>query len=57
MTGRGTTRRSFRVKDELYDRAQAKAAREGTTLTAVIVAALRKYVEEETSQDAPPDAP
>lgn len=47
MTGPGTPRRTFRVPDALYDRAATKAAREGTTLTAVIVAALEEYVEGE----------
>lgn len=43
----GTPRRTFRVSDALYARAATKAAREGTTLTAVIVAALEEYVEGE----------
>lgn len=47
MTGPGTPRRTFRVPDALYDRAATKAAREHTTLTAVIVAALEEYVEGE----------
>lgn len=42
----GTKRRSLRMGD-LWDRAIAKAAREHTTLTAVIVAALEEYVEGE----------
>jgi hypothetical protein len=44
---KGTPTRNFRVTDDLWTRAQAKAARERTTLTAVIVAALEEYVEGE----------
>lgn len=42
----GTAIRNVRVRDELWHAAKAKAAREGTTLTAVIVAALKDYVKE-----------
>jgi predicted transcriptional regulator len=38
---------SFRASPELRARLDAIAAREGTTLTAVIVAALVEYVEGE----------
>lgn len=44
---KGTPTRNFRLPDDLYDAARAKAAREHTTLTAVIVAALERYVEGE----------
>ena len=43
----GTTIRSVRVAEELWTSARVKAAREGATLTAVIVAALERYVEGE----------
>jgi predicted DNA-binding protein len=45
---RGTPTTTTRIPPALKRRAQAKAARTGTTLTAVIVAALERYVEEET---------
>jgi predicted DNA binding CopG/RHH family protein len=41
---RGTPLRNLRVPDDLWQAAKAKAAAEGTTLTAVLVAALRRYV-------------
>ena len=47
MTPRGTPTTTTRIPPDLKARAQARAAREGTTLTAVIVAALVKYVEGE----------
>jgi len=37
-------KRTIRVKDDLWDKATAKAASEGTTLAAVIRAALQVYV-------------
>jgi hypothetical protein len=36
--------RSIRVPDDLWDAALARADEEGTTVTAVIIAALRRYV-------------
>jgi predicted HicB family RNase H-like nuclease len=36
--------RSLRIPDELWRAAVAKAASEGTTVTAVVVAALTRYV-------------
>lgn len=47
MTPGNTPRRTFRVPDDLYARAAARAAREGTTLTAIIVAALENYAKGE----------
>lgn len=47
---RGTTIRSVRVKDDLWTAAQARAAAEGTTLTAVIVAALEQYAKGECDE-------
>lgn len=44
--GIGTPRRTVRVPDDLWAAAQARAAREGTTLTAIIVTALENYVKE-----------
>lgn len=40
----GSTIRSVRVADELWGPASAKAAANGTTASAVMVAALRAYV-------------
>lgn len=39
-----TPLRNIRVADELWKAAQAKAKAEGRTLTAVLVAYLRRYV-------------
>ena len=39
-----TMPRSLRIPDELWRAAVAKAASEGTTVTAVVVAALTRYV-------------
>jgi hypothetical protein len=36
--------RAIRVHDDLWREARARAEMEGTTVTAVVVAALRKYV-------------
>jgi predicted HicB family RNase H-like nuclease len=36
--------RSLRIPDELWRAAVAKAREEGTTVTAVVVAALTRYV-------------
>jgi predicted DNA-binding protein len=44
---RGTPRWSLRLPPDLKRRVQAKAARTGTTMTAVVVAALEAYVTEE----------
>lgn len=41
-----TPLRNIRIEDELYKPALAKAHREGTTITAVIKSALRRYLEE-----------
>jgi hypothetical protein len=41
---KGTTARNIRVADPLWIAARAKADAEGTTVTAVCVAALEKYV-------------
>jgi hypothetical protein len=41
---RGTLPRSLRIPDDVWQAALAKARTEGTTLTAVVVAALRRYV-------------
>lgn len=38
-----TPGRNFRIHDDVMAAAQARAAREGTTVTAVVVAALEKY--------------
>lgn len=39
-----TMPRNVRVPDDLWRAALAKAREEGTTLSAVIIAALRRYV-------------
>lgn len=44
--GLGTPRRTVRVPDALWSAAAARAAREGTTLTAIIVTALEQYAKE-----------
>lgn len=36
--------RSLRIPDDLWHAARAKAAAEGTTLTAVVIAFLRRYL-------------
>ena len=41
---RGTPLRNVRVDDDLWQAAKAKAEAEGTTLTAVILEALRRFV-------------
>lgn len=38
-----TPARSVRIADDIWKAAQARAAAEGTTVTAVIVAAVRRY--------------
>ncbi|MFE5837547.1 hypothetical protein [Arthrobacter sp. NPDC056493] len=40
----GTTRHTIRIEDDLWDRAQAKAASEGTTVSERVRAGLREYV-------------
>ena len=39
-----TMPRSLRIPDDLWHAARAKAAQEGTTLTAVVIAALRRFL-------------
>jgi hypothetical protein len=39
-----TMPRSLRIPTDLWEAAVAKARAEGTTVTAVVVAALRRYV-------------
>ena len=39
-----TMPRSLRIPDDLWHAARAKARAEGTTLTAVVIAALRRYL-------------
>lgn len=48
-----TTPRPVRVPDELWQAALGKARSQGTTLTAVVLAALRAYVDEDIT---PPPA-
>jgi uncharacterized protein GlcG (DUF336 family) len=40
---RGTLPRSLRIPDDVWQAALAKARAEGTTLTAVVVDALREF--------------
>lgn len=44
---KGTTRRSIRVEDELWDAAQAKATERGDNLSDIIRDKLRDYIESE----------
>lgn len=44
---KGTMPRSLRIPPDLWNAAVAKAADNGTTVTAVVVAALREYVDGE----------
>lgn len=39
-----TPLRSVRIPDDVWQAAQSKAEREGTTVTAVVLAALQRYV-------------
>ena len=45
---RGTPTTPFRIDPALKARAQARATREGTTLTAIVVAAIEAYAAGET---------
>jgi hypothetical protein len=40
-----TPTRPFRIPDDVYEAAQARAKAEGVTLTAVVVTALRSFAE------------
>lgn len=44
MPSKGTTARNVRVPDDLWQAALEKAASEGTTVSAVLLAALKRYV-------------
>lgn len=46
MPSKGTPLRNVRVPEDLWGRALARAAAEGTTVSAVIVQALKRYVAE-----------
>lgn len=39
-----TPLRAIRVSDEVWNAAKDKAKREGTTITAVVLAALQRYI-------------
>lgn len=39
-----TPRRSFRIPDDLWDAARAKAKERGETVTDVVIRALKRYV-------------
>ena len=39
-----TMPRSLRIPEDLWHAARAKAVAEGTTVTAVVVAALKRYI-------------
>lgn len=45
---KGTTRRTVRIEDGLWDKAQTKADENGDNLSAIIRDALRQYLNEET---------
>lgn len=51
MPGRGTTKRSIRIPDAIWDPALAKAKLRGETLNEVIRAALERYVEQDDDLD------
>lgn len=51
---RVTPVRNVRVPDGLWHEAQAKAAEEGITLTAVILTALHRYVSTPAKPSPPP---
>lgn len=42
-----TPMRTFRVPDDLWHAAKARSVAEGTSVTAILVAALRTYVKEQ----------
>lgn len=44
MPGKGTTRRSFRVPDDRWDKAMDKAKKEGRTVSDVLSDCLDKYI-------------
>jgi predicted DNA binding CopG/RHH family protein len=44
---KGTTHRTVRIEDELWEAAKARADADGVNLSEVIRAALRAYVEQE----------
>lgn len=39
-----TPMRAMRIPDEVWDAARERAERDGTTVTAVVLAALQRYV-------------
>jgi NRPS condensation-like uncharacterized protein len=45
-----TTPRAIRVPDDVWRAAIAKAREEGTTVTAVVLAALRRFIKKEDPQ-------
>ena len=44
---RGTPLRAFRIDDDLWEQARARAATDGVSLSEVVRDALRRYVEAE----------
>jgi len=54
---RGTPTTPFRIDPALKARAQARATREGTTLTSVIIAALQAYAADEPDPTPTGDEP
>jgi predicted HicB family RNase H-like nuclease len=44
---RGTPTITFRIPPDLRAAVEARAAAEGTTVTAIVIAALQEYVKEE----------
>jgi hypothetical protein len=50
----GNPIRTVRVDDELWTAAKARAAREGVSVSSVLVAALRAYVAGEPVPELPP---
>lgn len=44
MPGKGNPTRNVRVPDDLWEAAKEQAERDGTSVSAVLVAALRRYV-------------
>jgi len=47
---KGTTRRSIRIDDDLWDKAQGKAEGRGDNLSAVIRDGLLTYIQEEDDE-------